>query len=926
MSQLHNTTTCCYDSTVYSRLSSDTTLRSSWISSCCSNATVKGTSYYKTYCCKGTYTGQATNGSSTWDDTSNCCNVSSVANAKCCGATSTWLGTKCCKGTDASTNGTDYSSSANASKCCNYNGAATTTCCDAASSGGWTSAYGGGGYLGSEGNPKSFREKCCVLNAKYCDCKMKWEFRWNDFKSSTSCCSDLKNKSNYSGYSFPGLSGYRDVCCTGTNPGGLDKSTFQTYCCKNDYGKVRNGDDHAWCCTGSTTTSSNHDWCCKQGYKSQCRCLDNYGNAYNGNQRTECCNNSAKHDDNSAWCCSKGYNQCTCKQKWVSSCCSEGNIGYSSGNDRKACCASLYGTSGEGQLFAGAGSTCCQALGTGDNGYSSYNGKTYDKCKAPCYKSSTYSTSKLSSYKYTTNSAAYCCNYNYGLVSGGSSNSTWKSYCCKTYYSGSWNFLNSSDSYGCCNSLYSNNVYWYDPAYYGGSCSGLGGTANRCSDYKYTSAGFYCGSPNQCKAWRFQSGSKPTCNSSFSSCCANLSSAGYLSSSYKADCCNCQDFRKSSTGQSVCCSSEPSDTTLKNNCCNDNSSRSYCCPLAGASGSLDCGIRTDAGAFVCKRQGYSPRYKGFFMLKFKQVTGYFDETSSITFPTNNGNPAHSLMNSNDSTLNSYNYISGNTMSAVHSDTRVKAYVQYIDEGVTLEKPLSGSVENSSLSLCTGVKVNFSVNSSCKISGSITSGHESDKCNKCCTIANGTQSITTDTQRFCCSTLATNNSCPWNSVCCSMCAQTHQSGYNAIYEKCGCKTPTGGGGSGSSPKLTMKCTSPTNCSFYAENMSSPPSNIYGSFTSTCAGIWQGTYSSNGSHTPGTSCSYSLSGYPQYGSCKSYPGSSSACPTVQWPNNYCACMPMTLNYCAIVKYSGNGIVTALKQCTITDNKCECSITSW
>lgn len=573
MSQLHNTTTCCYDSTVYSRLSSDTTLRSSWISSCCSNATVKGTSYYKTYCCKGTYTGQATNGSSTWDDTSNCCNVSSVANAKCCGATSTWLGTKCCKGTDASTNGTDYSSSANASKCCNYNGAATTTCCDAASSGGWTSAYGGGGYLGSEGNPKSFREKCCVLNAKYCDCKMKWEFRWNDFKSNTSCCSDLKNKSNYSGSSFVQLSGYRDVCCTGTNPGGLDKSTFQTYCCKNDYGKVRNGDDNAWCCTGSTTTSSNHDWCCKQGYKSQCRCLDNYGNAYNGNQRTECCNNSAKHDDNSAWCCSKGYNQCTCKQKWVSSCCSEGNIGYSSGNDRKACCASLYGTSGEGNLFAGAGSTCCQALGTGDNGYSSYNGKTYDKCKAPCYKSSTYSTSKLSSYKYTTNSAAYCCNYNYGLVSGGSSNSTWKSYCCKTYYSGSWNFLNSSDSYGCCNSLYSNNVYWYDPAYYGGSCSGLGGTANKCSDYKYTSAGFYCGSPNQCKAWRFQGGSQPT----LSSCCSSLYSWGYLDGSYKTTCCGDSTFRKSSTGQSVCCSSEPSDSTLKSNCCSDNSSRSYCC-------------------------------------------------------------------------------------------------------------------------------------------------------------------------------------------------------------------------------------------------------------------------------------------------------------------------------------------------------------
>ena len=59
-------------------------------------------------------------------------------------------------------------------------------------------------------------------------------------------------------------------------------------------------------------------------------------------------------------------------------------------------------------------------------------------------------------------------------------------------------------------------------------------------------------------------------------CCKRIYDFGDLSGNYKTKCCNNGTFRKSTTGQSVCCSSEPSDSSLKANCCKDNGSRNYC--------------------------------------------------------------------------------------------------------------------------------------------------------------------------------------------------------------------------------------------------------------------------------------------------------------------------------------------------------------
>ena len=198
---------------------------------------------------------------------------------------------------------------------------------------------------------------------------------------------------------------------------------------------------------------------------------------------------------------------------------------------------------------------------------------------------------------------------------------------------------------------------------------------------------------------------------------------------------------------------------------------------------------------------------------------------------------------------------------------------------------------------------------------------------CCSIPSGTSNITTDTQRNCCLSLVNSSSCSWNTVCCSMCAQTHQDKYNKIYEKCGCTGGGGGGGSsgGSTPKIRIICSSPTSCGCATENLSpgSIPSNVHCAFTSTCGGAWG---YSNGGHSPGSSCSISYSGYVSAAgnSCKNWPGRGTSCSTPSTGSCMCS---WTLNYCAIVKYnSTQSIITEIKKCPIVNNKCDCSTTSW
>ena len=421
-------------------------------------------------------------------------------------------------------------------------------------------------------NNSNFQSRCC---SKYLSSPSSY-YNWAGY-----CCSTTKN--SYSGYTD-----WKNKCCptpSSNNSGYASNSsgtgTYQTNCCSDWDGHYYGGGttQNVACCQYGQRGS---DFCCKQkGTSAYCTCPQQVSlwGLSNINQSACCSGLYSSYNGNTTYknrCCHTGY---LTSSQWQGACCSADYINSGNSSDKKKCCANLYGTTGQGTLFEGPGSTCCQALGTNDDGKSSYNNKTYESCKALCNRTSTYSTGKYSSNKNTENSAAYCCKNNYGLVSGGYTNSTWKSYCCKTYYNGSWNFLNSSDSYGCCNSVKSNDVYWYDPAYYGGTCDKKGGIEYRCSDYYYSPKGFICGNADACKAWRYQGGNMPTGSGSggTADCCKRIYDFGDLSGNYKTICCNNGTFRKSTTGQSVCCSSEPSDSSLKANCCKDNGSRNYCC-------------------------------------------------------------------------------------------------------------------------------------------------------------------------------------------------------------------------------------------------------------------------------------------------------------------------------------------------------------
>ena len=685
----------------------------------------------------------------------------------------------------------------------------------------------------------AYKTACCKLYGVCPDGPDACKIRSNTWNTSMynlpTCCKDSTMRSQHVTESL-----WINSCCTSANPGGLTRDEFRNssccsnsstglarvgggyithccdgstittasdhYCCKyynanqcacvnSQDGSAYNGNWFTRCCNGSTITTAGSHYCCKYKSSAQCACVNSQdGSAYNGNWFTRCCNGSTVTSANSNYCCNYySTNQCTCAARasksssiwnlpsccldstmisinsgtstWQNSCCTTGNINSLSGGSKQACCRLLLNNrpSGWNNYFGTPTATCCASLTGGrEDGYSSYTGGYIEQCKAACYIEGNFSTGI-----YSSSTAQSCCSGNRGLVSGGYTSTAWKQRCCRLSNGSSWVYT--PGSYGCCDYVYSNGVWWYDPRYYGGSCS-FGGVANRCSDYYYSSKSFTCGSSDSCKAWRFQGGGQPT----LSSCCSRLYSWGYLDGSYKTACCGDSTFRKSSTGQSVCCSSEPSDSTLKSNCCSDNSSRSYCC---------------------------------------------------------------------------------------------------------------------------------------------------------CSIPSGTSNITTDTQRNCCLSLVNSSSCSWNTVCCSMCAQTHQDKYNKIYEKCGCTGGGGGGGSsgGSTPKIRIICSSPTSCGCATENLSpgSIPSNVHCAFTSTCGGAWG---YSNGGHSPGSSCSISYSGYVSAAgnSCKNWPGRGTSCSTPSTGSCMCS---WTLNYCAIVKYnSTQSIITEIKKCPIVNNKCDCSTTSW
>lgn len=880
-----NGTECCGDSTVLNRVAKtggDT--RTDWINKCCTLANNNTTtpewitrSQFKSYCCDpssnystgkvkpsgtnfgiccDTYVyGQACCMSSgvRWDGRSfgACCDFNGPANGLCCNWAEGYGWTD------------DYGGSAYREKCCSfhsaycacdYDGDANETCCETAKDNNWAYEYGGYGY----------RRKCCKKWQKYCDCKLKLEEHNGSFND-VGCCRELYNDtSNRQKYLKD--NNYINTCCKENNPGEFSQSDFKQYCCLKPIGdgRLHTYGNHEWCCNNNSNTKS--VFCCEHDFTAQCPgggdtpgggggedpveedpCIDNFGNTKKGNQNTECCSNDAddKDDEKSEWCCKQGKtNQCTCQQKWVASCCNVDNINSAPDEDKKSCCVRLYEDDPNSQLFQGANATCCQALDTDEDGKSTYNNKIYPGCKAGCALPATYSTGRYPSNKATQGSAAYCCDRGYGLVGNDPSSTTWKKYCCGTYHGSSWNFPTSNTKYiGCCDyiktSVGNTSVWWYDPTRYNGTCD-FGGEANKCSDYSYSGAGFYCGPEDKCKAWRFQGGSEPD---TLSTCCDNLKSWGSLDGSYKTTCCGNKTFRESANGKEVCCN-------------------------AWKSGNYTPGT-TFADTFV-----YS-------------CCNYFHD-STVSSDTNLKNKC----------CDNSSWAQGNP-------------------GVCCDL---GSVQNKYLGKCCAHWKNNS--QTLFVDKCCADYFDSNYC--CCSIPSGITNITTEEQRECCLSLAqaklNEGQCKdnWHSVCCNICSeQPRQEKYNPIYELCNCGS-TGGSGSGgngnNTKRIIMKCTSPTVCSCYAEYMSSVPTDVYCSVSSTCGG---------GNSSGSCSVSYSRRITLQ-GLCVSSDNKTETCHVPD--TSTCICT-WALNYCAILQDKGNGIWSILKECPISnDHQCECSITSW
>ena len=416
---------------------------------------------------------------------------------------------------------------------------------------------------------------------------------------------------------------YASRCCTGTTP----TTENSSYCCKlgssynaqctcaNNFGKLTNGNYDSRCCSNSSSDLS--DYCCDAGKTNQCSCSKRLSKSMSlnvtigagygsyGSSGQNCCTTLRSSNPSNNYvqtqCCASYINS-----SWASQCCSNTSVTLSDSNwntyccsmdslnsaptttAKQNCCKKIYNNkpSGWGNLFT-PDSGCCSILGVSSSTGKDSSGTSYSGCQDPCYNSGTYGSSSGGIYyRSSYGNAKECCDYKYGLASG----SAWSGYCCGMRESSdSFTYSITSSNTTCCSKRKtSSGVYYYVPSYASSTCP-MGGTAYKCSDYYYSTKGFYCGSSDQCKAWRYQGGSQPGGSSGYggysgsstelSSCCSSIHSWGAMSGTYKTTCCGNDTYRKTSNGQSDCCASEPSDSTLKTKCCSDDASRSYCCSV-----------------------------------------------------------------------------------------------------------------------------------------------------------------------------------------------------------------------------------------------------------------------------------------------------------------------------------------------------------
>ena len=437
-------------------------------------------------------------------------------------------------------------------------------------------------------------DACCLKNCAYCSCEMKWSINRNCFSPSSDCSCSTKYSSDTS---------WKKQCCGPTSsdnyagfPTGTSYSVskWASTCCTSDwngtyYGGPESGqgEGDVECCSASSPST----WCCKQNKKYCGTCSDEEITNYPDTFDTACCDQyEDKHGSENCWlkrcceeksdsssCCAYDVKYCTCVGKydmhndvtgccygndkltgtrWLKGCCSVENLDSADGvrdyadpqGDFAKCCDKLYydeslNATDRENLFH-EGTNCCKALGD-DNKYS--------ECKPvpqPC------DLNNFDGYRdtvYYKDGAKSCCE---NRTDGFSDTDTWKSYCCllkSSNYSDS--FAISADNTSCCDKRIRANVYHYVPStYVSGGCT-YGGEIGKCSQFKDTALGFYCGDEDRCHLWDYHNDEATISESegtiSKKSCCIKW--FGSLQASSKKYCCDNFANNLTNDEKSTCC-------------------------------------------------------------------------------------------------------------------------------------------------------------------------------------------------------------------------------------------------------------------------------------------------------------------------------------------------------------------------------------
>ncbi|MBR3646100.1 MAG: hypothetical protein IKN54_06745, partial [Lachnospiraceae bacterium] len=513
-----------FDTNCCASLSSSHKNETNWKIKCCPDnkgglSSGSSSSAYAQACCAN-WSGSVTGGGT---DTTNCCNVNSVASSTCCNATGTWTGTKCCK-----SQGIDYSDSAN-SKCCVYTEAANTTCCDAARASNW--ANGG----------EAYKQKCCALSDTYCgSCEELYVNYPTTF--STGCCTELISHK--------------------------DEANWKNRCCPTEYGK-----DVASCCSGNGKdyNNNNSNNCCSwsglsaTGTSAPDHCCSSSTNTtqYSDNWKDGCCNKSSYRDESN--CCQWRYDHNiwtngtdTCcnyvtGDAWVNGCCSVNAMNTRrdfTNNDYKNCCKKLW-NSGEKTYFI-PDDYCCKSLGVNSKTGKDGSGNYYENCHLPCTDDSIFSTNST----YSPNATAKgCCANGNGVASG----DNWAKYCCgMTDSEHSWSFPITSSDQRCCDKrkVLGTGVYAYDPYYMSNSCP-AGGEKNKCAAYGYADFGFVCLPDDKCSAWKAFPSDVNLSDSEKAACCETW--GNNPPDNFKDACCAVSDYASNHSSLCTNCTSTDSD-------------------------------------------------------------------------------------------------------------------------------------------------------------------------------------------------------------------------------------------------------------------------------------------------------------------------------------------------------------------------------